>query len=232
MNRSQALNFYSKYKIFIFPAVVTLSSLFLIVFLILPETVKLVTNQRVGSELLNKFSSIEVKAQKLEEYNQEDLSQKVQYALRVYPTEKDYEGILGVLQAVAVRSGFNLGSFSLQGESQIGSQNYGVSVTFSGLKSLIPTLLSSIENADRIIRVNKIDLSENAQQVELDLALSVLYGQLPGELGSVDAPLPQLSQEEDELLVKLAVSQPQPVVEIPTEEPIIEVPRGKINPFE
>ena len=100
MKKEDLLKFYAQYKLFIFPLVVGISSLILIVFVILPQTIKLVTNQGAEEELFNKSQFLEVKAQDLDNLDQEDLSRKVQYVLGVYPADKDFGNIVGIIQSV------------------------------------------------------------------------------------------------------------------------------------
>lgn len=234
MKKETILKFYSNYKLLIFPAAVALSSLILIVLVILPQTIKLVTNQKVGDDLLSRSQNLEVKAQTLESINEEDLSRNVGYALAVYPSDKDFGNVVGIIQKITSQAGFNIVSLSLAGAgtAQAGSQSFNISLQLTGSKALLPILLSGFENAPRLMRVGSLEVSSSAsgaEGVQVSLGLDVLYADAPRDFGTVDSPLPQLSAKDEELLVKLARVGGQSVSAGRTG---VSTPRGKTNPFE
>lgn len=238
MKKEELIKFYQNYKLFIFPAVVALSSLFLIIFAIIPQTIKLLDNQKAAEQLSVKSKFLESKVSALESYNEEDLSQKLGFALKAFPADKDYISILGLLQQVTAKSGFSITSVALgegaAGKSEKGN-SYMVKLQVKGARILFETLLDNLENSPRLIKVNSIELSSNqtAQSIDVSLGVEVLYSRMPQNAGTLDTPLPQMSQKDEELLAALAdrsyeagsssiVSQPQG----PTSS------RGKANPFE
>lgn len=232
MKKETILKFYSNYKLLIFPAAVALSSLILIVLVILPQTIKLVTNQKVGDELLSRSENLEVKAQTLEGINEEDLSRNVGYALAVYPSDKDFGNVVGIIQRIASQAGFSIVSLSLGGAGSAigGSQSFNVSLQLTGSKALLPILLSGFENAPRLMRIGNLEVSSpGAGGVQVSLGVDVLYANPPRDFGTVDSPLPQLSAKDEELLVKLARVSGQPV-SAPSD--FVSTSRGKVNPFE
>lgn len=234
MKKDNILKFYNKYKLFVFPTVVALSSLILIAFVILPQTLKLISNQKTSSDLLSKTQTLEVKAQTLEALNEDELSTKVVQALNVYPSDKDFGNALGIIQTITGRLGFNIASLEVGGSAK-GGQSYSISVQLTGPKVLISTLLNDFESAPRLMNVESIELSQAAgiQGVEVNLTLSVLFSPLPQNFGTVDSPLPRLSEKEEELLVKLARAQEESGIIISSDaEAVPSSPRGKANPFE
>lgn len=232
MNKEVILKFYSSYKLFIFPAVVAISCLVLIVSVILPQTLKLVTNQKVGDDLLTRSENLEVKAQNLESINGEDLSQNLIYALNVYPSDKDYGNIIGLIQKNTSEVGFNIDSLNLGGggvSAKTDAQSFSVSLQLSGSKVLLPILLSNFENGPRLMRIANLEVSSTSGEgVQVSLGLDVLYSSSPGDFGSIDSPLPTLSEKDEELLTKLAVVS-GPSVSLGG---VVSTPRGKANPFE
>ena len=232
MKKETIIKFYQRYKIFIFPGVVTLSSLFLIVFAIYPQTSKLIANQKTQGELVNKSQFLETKAQDLENYDEGDLSRKVDFALNSYPSEKDFGNTIGLLQTVTAQSGFNIVSLVLDsgGSSNLASiQSFQVKVELTGTKALLAVLLQNLEGSNRLMRVSSVEISatSDSQKIDAAIVISVLYSPIPSSFGTIDSPLPQLSQKDEELITKLArvgsVSQPSIGAT---------GPRGKINPFE
>lgn len=232
MKKENLIKFYSDHRSYIFPAVVALSSLFLIVFVIYPQAVKLINNQRAIGDLMNKSKFLETKVTALESYNEEDLSRKLKFALATLPADKDFGNILGLLQQLTVQSGFAIDSISFGSTaSKSGnSDSFDVKLEIRGAKGSFQTLLNSLEDSRRLMRINSIDISSSQASQTLNVALvaEVLYSQLPQSFGGVDSPLPELSQKEEQLIVKLArfgetVSSPSATQSLP---------RGKSNPFE
>ncbi|MBI4038618.1 type 4a pilus biogenesis protein PilO [Candidatus Daviesbacteria bacterium] len=231
MNKSNLVKFYSTYKLYIFPTVVGLSALFLILFVIYPQAVKLVTNQKKEGELVNKSEFLESKVLALESYDGEDLSRKLEYTLSAFPEEKDFGNVIGLLQQLAGQSGFNVSSIALGASSSKAKQeSYEVKLEVTGAKALIQTLLSNLENSPRLIQVGGIEISSSSSQgTDVSLTISVLYSPILTNFGSIDSPLPQLSQQEEELISRLS-RETSIVSGLPTNAAL--TPRGKVNPFE
>lgn len=233
MKKEKIVKFYSTYKLYIFPLMVILSSLFLIVFAIIPQTLKLLDNKKAIEELTNKSNFLETKASALENFDENDLSQKIKVAMGAFPEEKDFGNILGVLQQLAGQSGFTINSisFSNSGGKVGNASSYGVILEVEGIKDLFQVLLSNLENSPRLVRVEAIDIDSNSasQNLAVSLRIDVLYAQLPADFGSTDTPLPEISQKEEEVLATLASSIGSIVMPGDSGS---QTPRGKANPFE
>lgn len=231
MKKETITKFYLTYRFYIFPVIVVLLSLFLVIFAIYPQTVRLIDDQKKTGELLNRSNLLTVKVQALENYNGEDLSQKVKIALTALPTDKDFANILGVLQQLTSQSGFTVTSITLGNtSSKVGNvDSYDVKIDMKGAKVLLPVLLSSLEKSPRLVRVKGMDLLiDNASQgVNLSLSLGVLYASAPQNFGTPDSPLPSLSQQ-DEATINSLVQIPQ---KVSTTSAVVSQ-RGKANPFE
>lgn len=234
MSKETVSKFYLTYRLYIFPAVVALSSLILIIFVIYPQINKLIVNQKVEGDLKIRSAFLETKVQALESYDEDDLSRKVNYALNVYPSERDFGNILGLVKGVTSRSGFSIVSANF-GESSTklsGSQSYVLKMEVLGSRSLLSLLLSNIEDSGRIMKVSSVETSSSRdlQTVNVILGVDILYAAIPGGFGTVDSPLPKFTQKDEELIAKLAASAPQaPSLPVVSTKP---GPRGKANPFE
>lgn len=230
MKKEEIVRFYLSYRLYIFPIIVVLSSVFLIIFAIYPQTAKLISNQQASDELISKSKILESKVIALESYNVEDLSKKMSFALSALPAEKDFGYILGLLQRLASDSGFSITSIYVGNTTgKVGSsESFDVKLEMKGIRALSQNLLDSLENSPRIIRVNSIDISsaQAAQTINITLGLEVLYSRLPQKLGKVDAPLAELNQEDEQLLITLAKGGRVTTPSTPQGS------RGKPNPFE
>lgn len=233
MNKEEVISFYLNYRLYIFPFVVVLSSLILIVFVIFPQTMKLITNQKAESEMINKSSLLETKAQTLETLDEKDLNQKVGYAINSLPTDKEFISDMAVLQDITARSGFSAVSIVIGNNisSDANTQSYNIKLEVLGPSTMLQNLLTNIEDSPRLVRVNSVEASvgKGAQNTATSLDVSVLFSAAPKNAGGIDTPLPTLSQKDEEILVKLARSgaisqQPQTFFSLGS--------RGKTNPFE
>lgn len=225
--------FYQTYRLFIFPGIVTLSSLVLIIFVIYPQTAKLITNQQVQGEILNKSKFLEAKAQVLESYDSEDLNRKVNFAIGAYPTEKDFVFSISLLQGLISQAGFNVVALNLGSNSaqDPNLQSYNLRAQIEGPVLLLPTLLSRIENSPRLMKVSNIEINSerDPQKATVDLSVDVFYSSAPKEFGNIDSELPELTQKDEDVISKLAKSGTS--VLQPT-NPSRLGPRGKDDPFE
>lgn len=229
--KKEIAKFYSEYKLYIFPAIVALSSLFLVIFAIYPQTVKLIEGQKTASELINRSKFLDIKVAALESYDDTDLARKVGFVLDALPAEKDYGNILTLLSQLVARSGFSITSINVSTTTgKVGNvDSFEVKLDIIGMQAQLQTLLSNVESSPRLIRVRSIDVSSNQGHgnIKVSLALQVLYEALPNDFGTSDSPLPQLSQEDESLINTLErVSKVTPTTSGSSS------PRGKANPFE
>lgn len=233
MKKEAIIKFYTTYRIFIFPAIVALSSLILIVFVILPQFMALLTNQKNAADLRERSKSLEVKAQTLETYDLSDLQRKVGYALSSLPEDKDFATVLGLIQNLTAQSGFSVTSISLGSSTAklTNAQSYSIKLDVVGAKSLLEALFSNLEGSTRLMKVSNIELSNspNQQSVNASIALDILYSPLPTNFGSVDSPLPEVSEKDEQLIATLAKNA-APALTSPANVSL--PPRGRANPFE
>lgn len=233
MKKEEIKKIYLRYRLYIFPAVVAVSSLILIIFVIYPQIISLIENQALEKNILGKSKLLEAKAQELESYNIGDLSRKVSFALGSYPTDKDSVYALGVLQRIIAQLGFNIISISLasSGIKNPASQSYSFKLEILGSVALLPSLLNSIENSPRLMRVSGVEVSSSSttQGTSISLVVDMLYASAPSGFGSIDSPLPSLSEKDEETIAKLSKVENS---SLQTQTPAYLGPRGKANPFE
>ena len=228
------MKIYSQYKLFIFPLGVSLSCLTLAVFIIFPQISSLLSNQRIEKSLTDKVKILEAKAQTLENYNEEELKAKINSIVLVLPTEKDFGNVLPILQKITSEFGFVISAFSVSGgDGNTGSENYIVKLNISGSRVLFSSLLRKIESTNRLMRVQSIDISQTKDNasVEANLTIRAFFVPAPASFGSIDSPIPILSEKDKELIAKLSEftssSQVPDISQAPIQGPI-----GKANPFE
>lgn len=233
MKKEDLQKFYLTYRLYIFPVVVALSSLVLITLIIYPETVKLISNQKAQEEISNKHKFLEVKAQTLADYDFEDIDRKLNYALSAYPGEKDFISAMSLLQNIAAQLGFNVVSINLgTGAAKTGKeQGYSLRLEVFGPTNFLPTLLTRIENASRIMKIASVDsnVGKESQGGTVTINIEALYSAIPPNGGTVDSPLPEISEKDEEIIARLARSGTPGITQSST-APLGS--RGKVNPFE
>lgn len=232
MKKEEIFNFYRNYRLYIFPAIVEFSTLILILVVIYPQTLKLIENQKKEEEIQNKSAFLETKIQTLASFDPTDLSQKVDYTLNSYPADKDFVFSLNVLQNLVSQSGFKILSISLElSAKKTNTQSYGIRLDLLGSTSQLPILISSIESSSRLMRVASIETAsgKDSSGATIVLNVDILYASAPQEFGSIDSPLPSLSEKDEEVIAKLARGN----VSVSSQSTTVQLgPRGKANPFE
>ena len=228
MGKEELIKFYQNYKMIIFPVLVAICSVILIAVIVLPQTMKLLSSQEVENEILKKSQILEAKAQDLESYDQQDLSVKLNSALNSFPSDKDYAKAVGLLQELAIQSGFIISSLNLGADSQGGggAQSYNINMAVLGPLDSVQNLLSSIESSSRIMRVKSLESSvkSDLSSASITLNIALLYSSFAGTATDIDSPLPELSEKDEEILAKLEPLKPDISSQLPA--------RGKSNPFE
>ena len=139
---------YDQYKIFIYPILVAGTSLFLILFLILPQIKGFLGGRENLEQARNKLEILTVKAKDLEAINEEDLRKKMGLTLVSLPQEKDFPQVIGVLQEVARSSGMLLISAQIgQAQNSVANGNFPVKVEVVGSKLAWARFLKNVESA-------------------------------------------------------------------------------------
>ncbi len=235
MKKDLILKYYQDYKLYIFPIIVALSSLILIVFVIYPQIISFVNNNRVQGQIVTKSNLLEAKAQTLESYDEQDLRNKVNVVLDTYPTGKDYISALSLLNNIITQAGFSIVSMTVGSTSvkNTNSQSYNINLDISGPAELIPVLLNNIENSPRLMKVNNVEAVLGKDRVStVSMTAEVFYSSVPKDFGGIETPVSELSQKEEEIIVKLAQAA-NSSRSTPSETGTTELgPRGKANPFE
>lgn len=238
------LKFYQTYKLYIFPIVVVLSSLILIIFILYPQTISLLENQKEKTKMTDRSKFLDIKVQALEGYDLDQLNRKVNSALNAYPSDKDFVVGMGLLQDLISQSGYNVISIR-QGSGSLKSSNvqsYGLNLEIIGPQALLPILINKIESLPRLMRVDSLEIASgrDAQATTISLNINALYSNAPADFGTIDSTLPELTQKDEEVLVRLAKtgssfveSAGQPGGLGQFDIPASQLgPRGKENPFE
>lgn len=238
MKKEELLGFYMKYRIFIFPVAVICSSIILIVLVIYPQISKLLANRTEYAEVLKKSQFLEVKAQELSSIDDNEVKRKLNIALMALPPEKDYAEVIGLMQVLVGKYGFILDSIRVgtnSTEKTGGGEGFTIDLEIQGPKSNLKSLLNTLEDTSRVIKMQKIDVSAGgvASGVnKINLVLNIYYAALPSNLGSSDLPVPKLTDEENTLINNIEINRNSIYTGTTDQQDSTPVPKGKLNPFE
>lgn len=163
--------------------------------------------------------------------DEDDLVRNVEYALIAYPIDRDFNNIVGLLQSLTRENDFSISTLSVTPGSDTPDavQKYGVKMEILGSGSLLPHFITAIESSVRIMKVANIEVSpvRGGDIINVALEIEVLYAQAPKSFGGPTSPLPQLSNQDEELIAKIATfGIPRPSQGVTSQS------RGKSNPFE
>ncbi len=222
--------FYDQYKILIYPVLVGLASLFLIFFLISPQIKSFLGGKENLEQARNKLEILTVKANDLEAINGDDLREKMGLSLIALPEEKDFSGVIGVMQEVAQISGVVLVSVQIgQAQSQTATGGFPVKVGVVGSKLSMASFLENIERSSRVMKAGSMELSFSKLQDSVDAALmvDVFYAPTPTALGAVTDSLPLITPEDEKIIISLSRA---PISTFSAQP--ANIPLGKSNPFE
>lgn len=243
--KKELLILYIKYKLIIYPILVGFSSIILIVLVIYPQLKEYFKGQEDTQNNRLKLKTLDAKANELEAIGQEDLEKKLQSVVSALPSEKDYTSVIGLMQRLGAEAGVNLVSVNLEsgrGKEVTGISSFGVRVEITTTRLGFEEFLKRIEKAPIVMKVSSVsvDSLQGTNTVSSTIVIDVYYSPTPKSLGGLEAPLPKLSTEEEELAIKLASNNPPTPVttavtspsDVAQQLPATLLPRGKSNPFE
>ncbi len=179
----------------------------------------------------------------LENYNQEDLSQKLNVMIKAIPKEKDFVGTITTLRSAAASAGLILSNLSTSPKSieasssastENGSQPNSLSYELNilGTGEQMRRFLENIDNSLPFLYLPTFVFSGSSNDSQVfsgSLSIFGFYSPDQQILGGLDAPIAELTEQEEQLLTKLA-SLPTPIVEVGSVE-VGSEPLGKTNPF-
>jgi Tfp pilus assembly protein PilO len=228
------LETYNKYKLLLFPLFIGFAGLLVIIFVIIPQVQDYFKGQEQINELAKRQSILEAKAKALESVNKDEVDSKLTVVLVALPIDKDYPGIIGLIQKLVADNGLTLTNLQIGSGANANSSgvlNYSLKVETSGPKDGFNKLVPILEKASRIVKIGSIEFTPLGLKGDLsaNFTLEAYYGPIPSSVGAVDAPLPQLTAEDEKLLSTLAQSASLGKGTFEG-EPLL--PRGKANPFE
>lgn len=236
MNKTEI---YLKYKFLIWPVVVGVSSIIIIILVIIPQLLTYLNVNDKINQAQNRSNILETKAVALENIDNLLTQKDLKVVFSVLPTDQDVPQAMVVLQDMIAKSGLELKStsFGAVGLSQkaVGNSSFQLNIAVSGQVNLLRDFLIQLQNSPRLFQVDSIGVQFQKDKglIEADMPLSVFYNPSLGEMGTVEDPIPQISDKDKDLLAKLTQVVGQGNVSLISQEATsASVPLGKSDPFQ
>ncbi len=232
--KEQAAEFYRKYKLIIWPVVVGVCCLVILMLVVLPQLLTYFSKRTETDELNNRLGVLEAKAQELEQLDDKVYSNNLKLALGALPSDKEVPQSLNILQSFITQSGMTLENIRFLANTDPSSteqkNTYQIGITVLGSLDSVKRLLLQVNNSPRIFRLDMINVNtlKGVSSVEADLTFTLFYEPQGTEIGSIDQPLPKLTDADQKLLGDL--SNRTRIVSTGTSN--LNIPLGKLNPFE
>lgn len=230
MIEEQLKQFYTRYKLVIWPVIVGLCSVVIIALVIVPQLLSYFSLKQQGDELNNRLGLLQVKAKELQQIDPQVYNKNLNLALSALPPEKEVPQAVTILQTFISQSGMTLEAIKFaSGQTTTINNNYQINITVLGDFNSLKKLLTNIRNSPRIYRVDMINAqsSRGGTSVEADITMTVFYEPLNNTIGAVDQPLPQLTDKDQHVLTDLSTKNQV----VATNASVLTVPLGKSDPF-
>ncbi len=233
MNTVLLKSFYNQYRSAIFMVATGVASLVLIGVLIVPQILVLVDSNKAYQEITNKSKALEVKAADLQKINGEELKRKLDTSLIVLPAGKDLNDTINLMQGIVKNSGFELKSLNFVEVSE-DKKAFGVKLEVAGSKDTLNKLLTSLEGSYRPIRVRTLDMisPKAGNTISGTLGVDVFILPISNTIAAVDAPMPEITTQDEELITSLEQQTARAGIRVETMQSTNLPSRGKLNPFE
>jgi len=166
----------------------------------------------------------------LENLDEQELTTKAQFLLKVLPPEKDVTIPLATLKSLV--SQFNLQLQKIQidlgGKTTSGLSSVGFSLEVEGEKEKIIDFIEKVKTTYPLMRMEGVNFSYGDEDLlNIKLKIETFFLEMPKEIGKLESPLPLINSEEEKIYKEVSqFSSPL------SEEAINTIyPTGKENPF-
>ncbi len=227
-------NIYRQYKLIIWPVLSGVASIIILALVIIPQFMSYLQVKDEINKTQNHSSRLEAKASELEQFDESAAKKNLQTAFTVLPEDQDVPKSLAILQSLVKASALELKNtnFISTSKNSGGKSSFQLNLTVAGPIPLIRNFLLSLKGAPQIFQVESISIKfENmGSAVEATIPISVFYQNVSKTVTNSDQPVPQLSNDEIELLDKL--SKITVGLEASSSAVSASVPLGKSDPFQ
>lgn len=229
------LNFPEKFnsiKIFIWPLLALVFTVILLLIVIIPQFSNIVITTNTIEEEKERVRKLNQKADALEQIDVALYQDHLTNTLFALPPEKDFPSAISQIQIIANQTNVRVSDLgvSVVSKVQSGHDSFLINLTIQGDIVAINDFLKAIRGGPRVMSINNLDFTQSqAEFYQVTLSVSTYFQPVQTNIGSVDAPIAQLSEDEINTLVQLnQLVEQTNLVSVQT----VTGPRGKPNPFQ
>jgi len=230
----------SQLKVFLFPGVVVVLISLSGMLVLKPQLTSFFDLRKDLAEQKKELAALSQKEAVLEGYDQNELQNRANFALKVLPAEKDSPLVLVTVRSLIYEHNLTLSDLTIgvgslgtesaklktKAEEKEGVPSFSLSLSFSGALTDLYDFLTAIESTFPLMRLEELSFSREGHSIEANLELVSYYLALPQSLGKTDREIIPVTSEEEEVYLEInQYSSPEGGVFLPP------VTSGKENPF-
>lgn len=211
-----------KYRFILLPLVCCLVIVLTTVLFALPKLRATVDSREKLKKEREKLSRLTGKTTFLEGLDEYELEKKVITVEKGLPSKKTLAEILVALSSLSSESDLSFVGFSMVPGDLLPEEFEALifQATFEGPRDNLESFLGRVNQVLPIMKVIGFDIQEEKATVKIESYSSPL----PKSLGKIDAPLPQITKEEEKIYQKIAQFES-------FEKKLPSIPTGKENLF-
>lgn len=229
--KTELINFWNKYQIFIWPLLGTAISVSLLVLVILPQLFKVIETNTKIEDTSTKIIALNKKVTDLKQINLTEYKNNFDKLNIVLPAEADITSAIGQVQSLTANSHIQMTGFSIAlPNKDIAAESFSIKLEFAGDFSSINNFIAQVKSAPRLMTISRIDLTSTRDGgFDVITDLQTYFSQQKAALSAIEDPVTLLSDSEKQSLSKIDKS----IKTLPAvSEVTVTGPKGKTNPFE
>ncbi len=224
------IDFQEKLKLFIVPVIAALLSAGILLFVVKPKVGEIFQLRAQVREKEKEVELLAAKVDELEKLDVRDLEAKAKLLNRAIPVDKDVPGAVIGLERLLGEAGLSINSISLSpGEVATEAAEFGkleISLDVMGTYSQLINFIKNINKSLRLFSIRNLkvkvltETSLTDPDVSAGFTILTYFAPVPKSAGeNLTKPLPVITNEEEQLLIKLSEFRSVSDVLIPTSGP-------------
>lgn len=202
---------FQKYQIYILPTVAVLITLGLIFLVIIPQINNYLSNSKQVTQADQTAAAISDKITFLRELDASVYKQDLDTSFLALPTDQEIPQAYAQLSFLLSSNNLKLNDITVSSvtdggpSSGGGAQTYAFHLDVSGDVTSFKGFINSLKTAPRVMKVTSLDVTQAANgTLQYGMTIEVFYQPLPTALGSVEAPVSKLTDDQIALLKAIA----------------------------
>lgn len=193
------------YRGVIWPILIGVSDLLIIFLIIIPQVFQYFQSRIEYERSQNLLQRLEVKAEELQNLDNSSYKEYLKLVFAALPQERDIPEGMVTLQNIISRTGLSIeGTRVLLTGTSEKKSGFQISITVFGNAQNLSDLLINLSNSARIFRVESINAQSIKSGIQAEILISTFYEQTPSTIGALEQSIPNLNEQDREILNRLA----------------------------